>query len=207
MKKNKIRLIKSQGTEVEVKRYISPSSSAATFKTIAIIGRGARTNADMYKLEGQKEGIFFPDTEIDSGDFVYNSSQSESYVVSGTHKEPWKNGTISIITNLLKCNHIINVKSNVKVADARGNLKTKLNDIYTGIPCHVEQITNELRQYDSGIHPETDYRVYTTALDIKETDQVTLVVMGKEEQFKAVARDYISFPKMLVLDVCRDIRK
>jgi hypothetical protein len=205
VKNAKARIIKRQGNDVEVTRYVS--GSPITYSTKALIGRMNKQVTNMKQLESFKEGIFFPDSGIDGGDFVYNPAQDENYVVSGTHPEPYKNETISIVVNLLKCNHLLTVRSLQKVADTRGNSKNVLVDTYTGVPCFLEQVTNELRQMDAGIHPDTEYRIYTSAIDVKETDQVSVFIRAKEETFKVIALDYVTFPKMLIMEVCRDVRK
>lgn len=205
MKRTKARIIKSQGNDVTVTRYVN--GVPMEFETKALIGRMNRSVTNMKQLESFKEGIFLPDSGVDSGDFVYNHAQDENYVVSGTHFEPFRNTTISIVTNLLKCNHLLTVKSLKKVADSRGNLRNELVTVFQGIPCFVEKVTSELRQLDSGIHPDTEYRVYTTALTLKETDQIVLVINGHENTFKVTATDYDTFPKMLVLEICSDVRK
>lgn len=207
MRKDKIRLINKQGSDVTVKRFGGPLSPAMEQGTKAVIGRNTTSASDMKGLENMRRGLFYPDFLIDSGDFVYNPTLSESYVVSGTFSEPYRNQTISTIATLMKCNHLLNIKSSVQVADTRGNLKAELRETYKRVPCYVEQVANELRQFDPGILPETEYRVYTAALDVKETDQMVLVVMGTEQHFKITARDFVTFPKMLVLQVTRDIRK
>lgn len=204
MKTAKARIIKMQGNDVQVKRYVS--GIPVVTETKALIGRMNKTVTNMKQLESYKEGIFLPDSGVDSGDFVYNASQGENYVVSAVYPEPFKNTTISLVVNLLKCNHLLLVKNLDKVADARGNLKNELVTKYEGIPCFVEQVTNELKQMDSGILPETEYQIYTSALDIKETDQVSLHVRGAEDRFKVVALDYVTYPSMLVVQVCRDVR-
>jgi len=205
VKKAKARIIKTQGTDVQVTRYMS--GVPVTFETKALLGRMNKQVTNMKQLESFKEGIFLPDSGVDGGDFVYNLAQGENYVVSATHLEPYRNSTISIVATMLKCNHLMTVKSLQKVADTRGNLKTELVTTYTGIPCFLEQVTNELRQIDAGIHPDTEYRIYTSALDIKETDQVTIHIHAKEEAFKVIALDFVTFPKMLVMEVSRDVRK
>jgi hypothetical protein len=204
VKTAKARIIKRQGNNVQVTRYVADLPVVTS--TIALIGRMNKTVSNMKQLESYKEGIFLPDSGVDSGDFVYNTAQNENYVVSAVYHEPFRNTTISLVTTMLKCNHSLIVRNMEKVADSRGNLKNDLVTKYEGIPCFAEQVTNELRQLDSGIFPETDYMIYTSALSIKETDQVSLKVRGAEDKFKVIALDYVTYPMMLVMQVCRDIR-
>lgn len=205
MKKSKARIIKSQGNDVTVTRYIGGVPSIS--ETKALVGRMNKALTNMKQLESYKEGIFLPDSGIDGGDFVYNGSQGENYVISGTHPEPFKNTTISIVATMLKCNHLMDVKSLQRVADNRGNVKNEMVTTLSGVPCFLEQVTAELKQTDAGIHPDTEYMVYTSALELKETDQVSISIYGKVKLFKVTALDYVTYPKMLVLQICSDVRK
>ncbi|QNR70429.1 hypothetical protein IAQ67_28345 (plasmid) [Paenibacillus peoriae] len=207
MRKDKIRLIAKQGSNVTVRRFIGPLSPAEEEMTKAIVGRLSSSTTDTKNLENVRRGVFYPDFQIDSGDFVHNDTLSETYVVSGTFPEPYRDQIISHVATLMKCNHLLSIKSSVQVADSRGNLKMELKETYSHVPCYVEQVTNELRQFDPGILPDTDYRIYTTDLDVKETDQLLINVRNEGQQFKITARDYVTYPKMLVLQVTRDIRK
>jgi len=206
MRKDKIRLITKQGSNVTQRRFAGPLSPAEEEKTKAIIGRLSSSTTDFKNLENLRRGVFYPDFEIDSGDFIHNDTLSETYVVSATFPEPYRDQIISHVATLMKCNHLLAIKSSMKVADNRGNLKTELKETYSHVPCYVEQVTNELRQFDPGILPDTEYRIYTTALEVKETDQVLINVRSEGQQFKITARDYVTYPKMLVLQVTRDIR-
>lgn len=205
MKLSKIKFIKKYGTDVKVKRFSSGTFTEVPTK--ALLGRGSKSNSTMRLLETLKEGIFLPDDDIDSGYFVENLTQKEMYVVGGTHPEYGVNETLSIVANLLMCNSAMTVKGTKKVADTRGNMKTEFVEVCKDLPCHLQEVTNELRQFEAGIHPDTEYQVYTTAIDITETDQVIVSVGGRSEAFKVIAKDYVTFPNMVKLQVCRDIRK
>lgn len=202
MKSYKSKIILKYGTDLIVSRFGEEER-----KTKALLGRGSRNNTNMKRLESQKEGIFLPDFDVRGGDFVINPNHNEMYVVSGAHKEYDGNFTLSVVVNLLKCNGSITVKENKRVADSRGNLKTVFEDKYTDLPVFLQEVTNELRQYEPGIHPDTEYRLYTTSIEIAEVDQVLVTVLGRTENMKVISKDYTTFPHMVVLEVNRDIRK
>lgn len=203
MRSTKTKLIHQYGTSVVVQRL----STSEIFNTKAIIGRATSTITNMSMLEDQKEVIFDYLFDLKSGDFVINQSTNEKYVVGAIHNEMFKNDVISHVGAVLKCNNLATIKSLQQIADNRGNLKNQFVSIYNQIPCFVKNVGDELKQYDSGLHPDTEYRIYTTLLTVKETDKIYITVQGQLEEFKILTKDYISFSGMLIIDVCRDIRK
>lgn len=205
MKTSKVKFIKKYGTEVKVRKFVSGVFNE--YSTKALLGRGSRTNSMMRLLQTLKEGIFLPDDDIDSGYFVESLVNNETFIVGGTHAEIERNEVVSIVANLLLCNSLMTIKGQKKVADTRGNLKTEFVTICTDLPCHIQEVSNELRQYEPGLLPETEYMVYSTALDVAETDQLVLAVRGRSESFKVLSKDYVTFPNLVIIQVCRDIRK
>ncbi|MCY7861136.1 hypothetical protein [Bacillus haynesii] len=207
MSKNyKSTIIRKYGTSVEVQRYVE-GSKVESVETKALLGRAARSNVNLKVTESQKEGIFLSNFDIDAGDFVINESHREEYVVVTTHQEYDGDKTLSIVTNLMKCSHRLSLKGNIKTADSRGNVKTTFGEKYGDVPCYLEDISGDLRQYEPGINPETEHRIYTTALNIELTDQVSIRFGQRELKLKVVAVDYTSFPNLAVIEVSKDIRK
>lgn len=203
----KTKFIRKYGTRVTVKRWTAAENVFTDLaETSALLGRGNRTNSNMRLLETLREGIFPFDTIIDSGCFVENVTQRETYIVGGTLPEYGVNQTLAIVANLMLCNSLLSIKGQKKVADTRGNMKTEFFTLCTNLPCHVLEVSNELRMAEAGILPDTEYLVYSTSLAVTETDQLVLMVNGNSEPFKIMARDYVTFPNMVLLQVRRDIR-
>lgn len=195
------KFILKYGTDVEINR------GGAVIQTKAVIGRLGKTTTNMLILEGQKEAIFPYDVDVNSGDIVYNNVHNETYIVSSTHQTYYGNDVLDKVAILLICNATFSVYGKQTVADNRGNLKTVFAAIVSDLPCYVQEVTNELRRYDPGLYQETDYRIFSTAIDIKEEDQIVLNVGGKTENFKIISKNYLTYPGMVVLQVSRDIRK
>lgn len=201
----KTKFIKKYGTSIKIRRYVS--GSFEEHASFALLGRGSRTNSTMRLLESLREGIFTHDAAVDSGYFVENAAQNEVFIIGGTQPEYGVNGALAVVANLLLCNSSLTIRGQKQVADGRGNLKTQFTTSCQDLPCYVQEVTSELRQYDAGLLPDTDYLIYSTAIDVLETDQLLLSVRGNAESFKVLARDYVSYPNMVVLQVSRDIRK
>jgi hypothetical protein len=199
---HKSKLIQTTGSTVRVLKF---ATQVAT-DTKAVTGRSTRTNTNMIALESQKEGIFLPEISIDSGDFVIEAISNETFVVSGTMPEIVRDQKIATIAILLKCNNLLTVGDLVLAGDLRGNLSNQFNATHSDVPCYVRQVDNKLRQYDSGLHPDTEYEIFTTHLMLKETDKAFIMVNGVGEEYKVISKDYITFPNMLVMQACRDIR-
>jgi hypothetical protein len=206
LKSYKSTIIKKYGTTVEVQKYLG-DQVVQTQQTKALLGRSTRTNTNLKTFEHQKEGIFLPDFDIDSGYFVINRAHNEEYLVISTHQEYDGDRKLSIVTNLMKCNHRLTVKGNTKIADSRGNLKSVFGEKYRNVPCYLEHISSQLLQYQPGLSPDTEHRIYTTALNVELTDQVVVSMGGMELVLKVTALDYMTFPGLLVIEVAKDIRK
>lgn len=205
MKSYKSTIIRKYGTSVCVDRLIE-SEIAMISSTKALLGRASRNNNNMRTLNNQKEGIFLPDCDVQSGDFIRHVSRGDVFVVGGVHPEYEGDSILSKVCNLLVCHHTLTIRGTVRVADERGNLKTQFGDKYKDVPCYLEEVDDGLRQYEPGLHPDTEYRIYTAKLEIDDNDQLVINVLGKEEKFKVVARNYVTFPGLLVIEVKRDVR-
>lgn len=206
MKNYKSTIIRKYGTDVTVQRYLG-DMVATSEPTRALLGRATRTNTNLETSESQKEGIFLPGFDVDGGDFVINTKHNEDYVVVTTHQEYDGNLVLSIVTNLMKCNHKLTVNGNTQVADDRGNLKTVFGSRYKDVPCYLEHVSSKLRQYMPGLSPDTEHLIYTTDLNIELVDQIVIMVGQRKSTFKVVALDYTSFPNLVVIEVSKDVRK
>jgi len=201
MKSYKSTLIKRYGTTVEIHKYLGDKPKEIV-ETKALLGRSTRTNSNLRTFEHQKAAQFLPKTDVSNGDFVVNKIHDESYVVVGVHQEYDGNKTLAMVTNVLKCGHKLDLKGNVEVADSRGNLKVTFDYKYQNVPCYLEQITAQLRQYEPGLNTDTEHLVYTTDLKIELTDRL---IIGNSS-FKVVDRDYTTFPGLVRVEVSEDKR-
>lgn len=205
MKRAKARIIKSEGNEVRVTRYLT--MSPIEFETIALLGRMEKSPTNMKRLESFKQGVFLPGDGIESGDFIYNIPQNEHFVVSANHIETHRNQHLSTVADLLKCNHLIGVISMQEVADNRGNVKYLPVTTYEAIPCYIEKVTSDLRQIQAGIHPDTEFLVYTSSIDVDEEDQIQFFDHSTKKPYKVIATDYVTYPMMVVIEIRSDVRK
>lgn len=195
-------IIRKYGEPVDIFRFDTDSLDLVS-STKALIGRSSKTVSNMFRLATQKEAIFLPDQDVQNGDYVYLMNTDEMFIVVGTHNEYGRNSVISIVSNILKCEYVMTVKGYITDADDRGNIKKIFGDKYSDIPCFYEHISGDLKQYDPGLNPEAEYRIYTTAIEIEETDRIEIYLRNTNiaKKFKVVSIDPVSLPGLLIIDV------
>lgn len=200
-------IIRKYGTNVTIQKYAA-DKPVTDIPDKVLLGRNTRNNVNMFKLTHQKEGIFLPESKVEIGDYVVNPSHREEYLVVGHHQEYDRNYLLSNLTGLMKCEHTLDVKRMEEYADERGNIKTRPVDAYKDVPCYLEYVSGNLRQMEPGLNSETEYKVYVTDLHFKENDMLTIKGYNFEYHCTALALDYMSFPRLLVMEVKRDkVRK
>lgn len=197
-------IIRKYGTNVELHKY-TKDVLTEVLKVKAVLGRNTRNNVNMFKLSHQREGIFLPETPVDTGDYVYNKNHSECYLIVGRHQEYDMDSTLSIVTGMMICEHSLTIKGIKKVADARGNIKNEPYEKYKNIPCYLEFVGSNLRQHEPGLNPETEYKLYVTDIELLENETVNLKGRMFDNNYKILTIDYVTFPGLAVLEIKRDV--
>lgn len=193
-------IILSEGISVQLLDY--QGTLQATSK--ALLGRFTKTNEA--GLEHHRKGVFLPDLDVKNGDLILAVATNEHYLVLATMDEIIEDKVASKIAKLLACNTELKVEGISQIADANGNIrKTPVVKVY-GLKCHITSITAQLRQYNPGLHPDAQFRIYCPVFDIDLLDKVTMQVNGKSVPLKVMATDYISFSGVVILDVKSETR-
>ena len=199
----KVKLIHKFGTNImRIRLYTNEYAYSKS-----IMGRASSSFTDLVSLEVNKQGIFLPDFDVLSGDIIINDVTNEKFIVCGIHNEFFKEELLSKACAMLKCDSEITIKSYVIGADERGNIINNFETLYENIPCYILPLKDQLKAYESGVFPETTFRVYTTTLDLKQTDKLFVKINDKMEEFKILSKDYLSHDHIVILDVVRDIRE
>lgn len=205
-KQYKSTIIRKYGTDVVLHKYTG-DKSVETFEERILLGRNTRNNVNMFKLTHQKEGIFLPKSNVDSGDYIVNDNHGEKYLVVGIHQEYDGNNLLSIVTGLMKCEHYMTVSGMKKVADDRGNIKDMPYVKYDKVPCYLEYVSGNLRQQEPGLNPETEYKLFVTDLDLLENDDVNIKGMKFDNNYDILALDYIAYPGLVMVEIKRSVVK
>jgi hypothetical protein len=202
---NKSKIIKIQGSTVDILKYDRNSLNSPPLQTNtkAIISRASRSNTNMVMLESQKQAILLPTVDVSGGDYLKQSSTY--YVISGLVEEHYKDKVISKVVNLLKCNNTFKLKSNTISADDKGNLIKNFVEVISDLPCYIEEVSADLKRLDAGLHADTEYYLYAFNIPLLETDKIIISVNSVEQSYKIMAKDYLTFPNMVIIQICRNV--
>jgi hypothetical protein len=174
--KEKYKIIQKEGSPVTV------DGSA----TKALIGRGSSHTSSIISVEAVRKGYFFPDAEVGNGSIVTNEITDETYLVVATYPEEYSGKVLSINTSMYVCNATVDIQSVITEYDENGDKTTKPNDVLSDGPCYLQRVSAELKQYDSGIHPDAQYIIFVTACEAGLMDTIAVKNHEPPLQFKAV---------------------
>lgn len=203
MIEEKRQIILDMGVPVQVKQ----TDGTLLHETKSLIGKATKQFFSEISLEYHRKGIFVPEVTVSNGVFVDNMVTNETYLVVATMPELIMSEVGSTIARLIECNSKVTIKGISETADQYGNITTEPVTKADLMPVHVEAITAELRQYDPGLHPNVQYRIYSPSIDLDVLDTVSLSVNGKTQKFKVEALDYISFQGIVLIDIASETRK
>lgn len=200
---NKSKIINKYGTPVSVSRFIGDMPKEIT-ETKALLGRASKSVSGTLALESDKECIMLPTIDVDSGDFITNLSHSETYIVVATHKEYFMEKALSMVLNIAKCEHEMDVSGLEKTSDGRGNIVNKFVEKYKHVPCYLMYVRGDTKSYDFGLNPDTEYVIYTTDLKILLTEQISVPINGQDLILKVVSTDYTTYPNLVRIECKKD---
>lgn len=203
-KQYKSTIIKRYGTDLELYKHDDDKLLEA-IPIRALLGRNTRNNVNMFKLSHQKEGIFLPDAPVVTGDYLFNKNHTEKYLIVGYHQEYDSNGTLSIVTGMMMCDHELSLEGVKKTADNRGNIKYVPYVKYENIACYLEYVGSDLRQSEPGLNPETEYRLYVADLNFLENEVVNLKGNKFDNKYTILTVDYVTHPGLAVLEIKRKV--
>ena len=175
-------------------------------ETIAIIGRASKQFNSTLALEHYRRAHFLPNIDIKSGYLCYSIPANETYILVATYPDLIAGKICTNVSHMMICNSEISTKGDEMVADGRGNLKKVPIDKVSNLSVHAQLITQDLRMYDPGLHPDSKYLIYAPGVSISVLDKLKLRVLEWEESFKVVAVDYISFPGCALIQVTSETR-
>ncbi len=177
----KFKIINREGTSVEI---FPPAGDS--FYSKALIGVAAKNFTSPVSLESNKRSYFLPDTEVANGYIIKNMINGEYYLTVAVVPEIYSNRILSIAAHLFKCNATVNIKGFTETWDAYGNKTKATSSKVSEELCYIQSVSNELRQYDPGLHPDTRYVIYISQCSTTILDTVEITEYSPETKLKVV---------------------
>lgn len=174
--KEKYKIIQKEGSPVTV-------DGGATK---ALVGRGSSNASSIVSVEAVRKGYFFPDFPVGNGSIVVNSVTGETYLVVATYPEEYAGKVLSINTLMYVCNATVDIQSITIEYDENGDKTAQTNSVLSDASCYLQRVSSELKQYDSGIHPDAQYILFVPACMAGLMDTITVKDHTPPLQLKAV---------------------
>lgn len=202
MIREKHRIINRQGVSVDV---ISPANFITPTK--ALVGRATKQFNSTLALEHFRRGYFLPDVVIDGGYLVYNSVANEYYLTVAMYPEIIDGKLCTNVSHMMVCNSTLNIMGDdIETADDRGNI-TKVPQVKASdLRVYTQVASGDLRLYDTGLHPDTEYVIYAPGISIALLDRVTMKDTVQSTPLKVLRTDYTSYPGVVVLEAKAETR-
>lgn len=200
----KHRIIRRMGVTVDI---ISPDGDVMQSKIL--LGRASQVfSSNMENIESHRRGQFLPETNIDNGYIVHNPITGEDYLVVSIYSDIINNTLSTKVSHMLVCNVSIDVMGDdIEEADDRGNIRRTPQVKYTDLKAYLEVVNMDVKQYDIGLHPDTEYLVYVSAKDISLLDRVIVTIGERKLPTKVVGTDYAKYPGILILQLSSETRE
>lgn len=203
MVNEKARIIKKLGISTTVKY---PDGTTADVK--CLVGRASTIFNSMLSLEAHRKGDFLIEDNVVGGCLITNTLSGETYLSVATYPATFQNMLLSRLSHMLVCNAKVSVQRYARQADDNGNVTTIPVDIVSGLDVYIQVVDQQMRQYDPGIHIDSEYVIYCPSVDLQSLDKVTLVGYdGKSITLKAVTVDNLTYPGISYIQVMTETRK
>lgn len=198
----KMAIILSEGAPVDI---ISPAG--ITVSTTALLGRASKQFNNTVSLETHRRGQFLPSEVIDSGYVVKNTVTDDYCLVVARYPEVIQNQKASEICHMFVCNCTINISSLEETADDRGKVSVVPVSKVSGQRAYVQALTADLKQYDAGLHPDAEYRIFAPYNNVTLLDKLTVLIGSKSIPLKVVHLDYLTYEGIITIQVCSETRR
>lgn len=186
----KRKLILREGTDVDI-----VNNDGVVIQTKSLIGRATSQFSTPIALENERKGHFLPESKIDNGYIVINRVTGETHLTIAVYAEMFKGNILSNAVHMYKCNSVMTVGGLKSVADNRGNIRREFVSKYENKPIYLQQVSASLRQYDPGLHQDTEFIIFSSKVDVDALDTITLedgsklkVIACNNFVFKGVSR-------------------
>jgi len=125
-------------------------------------------------------------SEIKNGYTVENIVTGEYYLTVAVIPEVYNNTILSIAAHIFKCNATVNINGLTETWDEYGNRTFSTTSKVSNKLCYIQSVSNELKQYDPGLHPDTKYVIYIGECLAAILDTVEIINYSPETKLKIV---------------------
>ena len=194
-------IILSEGATVSI-----TSPAGLSINTTALIGRANKQFNNTVSLETHRRCQLLPEIAVDSGYIVGNPITGEDYLVVATYPEIIQNAKAAEICHMFVCNCLFNLVGMVETADDRGRTTTQPVNKLTNQQAYIQSLTADLKQYETGLHPDAEYRIFAPFNDASPLDKISVLSSSLSIPVKIVHIDYLTYSGIAVLQVCSETR-
>jgi hypothetical protein len=199
---NKSRLILHEGSPVRV----TSARSGEVTETTALVGRATKQFDNTISLETNRRGHFLPQIQIENGDSVVHLVTGDNYLVIATMSEVMKATVVANIGHLYICNCSVSVLGVQESADNNGNRINMPVQKVEGQRAYIQTLNAQLKQYDVGLHPDAEYKLFLPRAPIDLMDRVMVTEDEVTIDMKVVATDFLSYKGLVVVQVKTETR-
>lgn len=202
MVNEKERIIKKMGINCTI-RYPDGTSAVSKF----LVKRATAQFNNMLSTEAHRRGDFIYSDNVTSGCLITNDVSGESFIAVATYPETFKDIVLAMVSHMLVCNATITVNRNERVADDDGNITNKDIAVVSDLDVNVQVVDQQLTQYDPGLHPDSEFVIFSPDFDINLLDKITLTNTLQTVDLKVVAIDRLTYPGVAKIEVKTETRK
>jgi hypothetical protein len=195
-------IVRREGVPVDI-----VDTDGVVASTRALIGRASKQFNSTLSLEHFRRGYFLPEVPVDNGYVCHNIPANEDYILVAVYPEMIRGKVATNASHMMVCNSTLDIMGDdIETADDRGNITKEPQVKYSQLKCHTQVNSPDLKLYDTGLHPDTEYVIFAPGVQIAELDRIILTNGIQTLPLKVIQPDYISYPGVVVLQVKSETR-
>jgi hypothetical protein len=101
---------------------------------------------------------------------------------------------------------VVIMGDDIETADDRGNIITVPQVKASDLKVYTQAVGGDLKLYDTGLHPDTEFIIYAPGISVNLLDRVTLKDTVQNTALKVLRTDYTSYSGVVVLQVKAETR-
>lgn len=199
----KEKMIKKLGTPVMI-----TYPEGTTKETKSLITKAGYFNSNMIAMEAHRKCDFVIADNVTGGCIVENLVTGEIYLTVALYPASYKDKFLSTVFRALVVNATLTTSRNVEVADDRGRITKEPQVIIENLPVYIMAASQELRQYNPGLHLDAEYIIYMPKSDMSVLDKIIVTgEFGDELILKSVSNpDILTYQGVSILEAKTETR-